>query len=112
MLRTKNGGRRPPATGDHIIRSVFDGRIKRRNCSSRAIPPFPTVFSKNLYCRHVKSSVVWERVDAIESMKPARIAQLDRTLDLKTRRCGFDSRAGQPNKYYFLSDETLNGSPV
>ena len=28
MLRTKNGGRRPPATGDHIIRPVFDGRIK------------------------------------------------------------------------------------
>ena len=27
MLRTKNGGRRPPATGDNIIRSVFDGRI-------------------------------------------------------------------------------------
>ena len=33
MLRTKNGGRRPPvhppATGDNIIRPVFDGRIKR-----------------------------------------------------------------------------------
>ena len=33
MLRTKNGGRhppvRPPATGDNIIRPVFDGRINR-----------------------------------------------------------------------------------
>ena len=28
---------------------------KRRNCSSRAISPFSTVFSKDLYCRHVKT---------------------------------------------------------
>ena len=28
---------------------------KRRNCSSRAISPFPTVFSKDLNCRHVKA---------------------------------------------------------
>ena len=28
---------------------------KRRNCSSRAISSFPTVFSKDLYCRHVKT---------------------------------------------------------
>ena len=27
---------------------------KRRNCSLRAISPFPTVFSKALRCRHVK----------------------------------------------------------
>ena len=27
---------------------------KRRNCSLRAISPFPTVFSKDLYCRNVK----------------------------------------------------------
>ena len=30
---------------------------KRRNCLLQAISPFPTVFSKDLYCRHV-----WERV--------------------------------------------------
>ena len=29
---------------------------KRRNCSLRAISPFLTVFSKKLYCRHVKTS--------------------------------------------------------
>ena len=29
----------------------------RRNCSLRAISPFPTVFSKGLYCRHVKTRV-------------------------------------------------------
>ena len=29
---------------------------KRRNCSLRAISPFSTVFSKDLYCRHVKTS--------------------------------------------------------
>ena len=28
---------------------------KRRNCSLRAISPFPTVFSKELYCKHVKT---------------------------------------------------------
>ena len=28
---------------------------KRRNCSWRAISPFPSVFSKDLYCRHVKT---------------------------------------------------------
>ena len=28
---------------------------KRRNCSLQAISPFPTVFSKDLCCRHVKT---------------------------------------------------------
>ena len=28
---------------------------KRRNCSLRAISPFPTMFSKDLYCRHMKT---------------------------------------------------------
>ena len=28
---------------------------KGENCSLRAISPFPTVFSKDLYCRHVKT---------------------------------------------------------
>ena len=28
---------------------------KRRNCSLRAISPFPAVFSKDLFCRHVKT---------------------------------------------------------
>ena len=28
---------------------------KRRNCSLQAISPFPTTFSKDLYCRHVKT---------------------------------------------------------
>ena len=28
---------------------------KMRNCSLRAITPFPTVLSKDLYCRHVKT---------------------------------------------------------
>ena len=29
--------------------------VKRRNCSLRAISPFPTVFSKGLHCRQVKT---------------------------------------------------------
>ena len=28
---------------------------KRRNCSIGVVSPFPTVFSKELYCRHIKS---------------------------------------------------------
>ena len=28
---------------------------KRRNCSLRAISPFPAVFSKGMFCRHVKT---------------------------------------------------------
>ena len=28
---------------------------KKRNCSLRAISPFPTGFSKDFYCRHVKT---------------------------------------------------------
>ena len=33
---------------------------KRRNCSSRAVSPFPAVFSNDLFCRYVKKQVlVW-----------------------------------------------------
>ena len=40
------------------IKSIQMGRKrcgKRRNCSIRAISPFPTVFSSDMYCRHVKT---------------------------------------------------------
>ena len=44
---------------DESGRNVFKtGRKhcwKRRNCSLGAISPFPTVFSKDLYCRHEKT---------------------------------------------------------
>ena len=33
----------------------------RRNCSLRAISPFPEVFSKDLYCRHVKNQGLFEK---------------------------------------------------
>ena len=36
---------------------------KRRNCSFWAISPFPTVFSKDLHCRHVKARVCLGRVN-------------------------------------------------
>ena len=40
-----------------MVKSYPNGRKhgKWRNCSLRAISPFPTVFSKDLYCRHVKT---------------------------------------------------------
>ena len=34
---------------------------KRRNCSLRVISPFPTVFSKDLFCRHVKTRACFAR---------------------------------------------------
>ena len=38
---------------------------KRRNCSFRAISPFPTV-SKDLYCRHVKHRACLGKVKKME----------------------------------------------
>ena len=34
---------------------------KSRNCSLRAVSSFPTVFSKDLYCRHIKTRACLER---------------------------------------------------
>ena len=34
---------------------------KRRNCSIRAISPFPTVFFKEFFCRHVKTRACLEK---------------------------------------------------
>ena len=34
---------------------------KRRNCLLQAISPFPTVFSKDLYCRQVKTRACLEK---------------------------------------------------
>ena len=44
---------------------------KRRNCSLRAISPSPTVFSKDLHCRHVKTTAdTWERVKRLDVCLP------------------------------------------
>ena len=40
---------------------------KRRNCSLRAISPFPAVFSKDFYCDTQKPKLVWERVNPFPS---------------------------------------------
>ena len=40
---------------------------KRRNCSLRAISAFPTEFSKDLHCGHVKPGLVWERVRFVQN---------------------------------------------
>ena len=44
---------------------------KRRNCSLQAISPFPTGFSKELYCRHIKTRVFFggEGLKCIENEK-------------------------------------------
>ena len=65
----------PPGRGSSKLKGFADGTFKfdekgvkfskravkysekRKNCSLRAIPPFPTVFSKDLFCRQVKTRV-------------------------------------------------------
>ena len=39
---------------------------KRRNCSLRAISPFPTVFSKGFFPRGVKNVILWEWVNPVK----------------------------------------------
>ena len=39
-----------------VLQEVRKHSGKRRNRSLRAISPFPTVFSKDLYCRHAKAT--------------------------------------------------------
>ena len=36
---------------------------KSRKCSLWAISPFSALFSKDMYCRHVRIGLVWERVN-------------------------------------------------
>ena len=51
---------------DEIAKSLQTGRKPywtRRNFLLQAISPYPTVFSKDLCCRHVKTGLVWERVN-------------------------------------------------
>ena len=46
-----------------LVKTGRKHRGKRRNCSLWAISPFPTVFSKDLYCRHCKKTrLVWEHL--------------------------------------------------
>ena len=45
----------PLRWGQKILESGGKHFGKRKNCSIQAISPFPTVFSKDLYCRHVKT---------------------------------------------------------
>ena len=40
---------------DKILKMGTKQCGKRRNCSLRAISPFPAVFPDDLYCRHVKN---------------------------------------------------------
>ena len=58
---------------------------KRKNCSLRAIAPFPTVFSKDMYCRHVKPGLVWERFNLnfppIQKKQNFKQAQIEEFVD-------------------------------
>ena len=50
---------------------------ERRNCSLGAISPFLTVFSKDLYCRHVKTKACLEWVKTSNARWVNRILKLD-----------------------------------
>ena len=66
--------------------SSFKGRKhcgKRRNCSLRAISPFPVVFSKGLYCKQVKPGLVWERVNPLPNDKILDVTKLKAFADGK-----------------------------
>ena len=53
---------------------------KRRNCSLRAISPFPIVFSKDLYCRHIKPrACMGKSLRAIFHYRPKIWSGHDRT---------------------------------
>ena len=41
--------------GEKVLQKGRKHSGKRRNCSLRAISPFPTLFSKDLYCRLIKA---------------------------------------------------------
>ena len=59
MLTTEPPGRGVKGSLRRVFQTGRKHSGKRRNCSSRAISLFPAVFSKDLYCRHVKTRVCW-----------------------------------------------------
>ena len=48
--------------GRKLSKQIENTAGERRNCSLRAISPIPTVFSKDLYCRHVKTRAYLDKV--------------------------------------------------
>ena len=58
---------------------------KRRNCSLRAISPFRTVFSKDLYCRHV-TGLVWKRVNPLRDMPILGSSNSKATKDMMSKK--------------------------
>ena len=53
---------------------------KRRNCSLRAISPFPTAFSKGLFPRGVKNVIVWEWIKPFS--QSTRFLKYPRTIEM------------------------------
>ena len=57
--------------GCKFSKSIENTVGKRRNCSLRANSPFPTVFlKKKLYCRPVKTGLIWESVSMFSTSQP------------------------------------------
>ena len=60
-----------------LTKRVEDTVGKRRNCSLRAISPFLMVFSKDLYCRHVKTRACLGKDQPITKQQIFRLVQID-----------------------------------
>ena len=60
--------------GEEFSKQVENTR-KRRNCSLQAICPFPTVFSKDLYCR--RQGIAWERVNHLHHFSSFKFVVLN-----------------------------------
>ena len=56
---------------------------KRRYCSLLEIPPFPTMFSKDLCSRHIKTGLVWERNNSSPNDKILELSRLKAFTDKK-----------------------------
>ena len=67
----------------NVLKSVFLSDDKSRSCMVKGLNV------RCIICFQIKQVLV----------RSARIAQLVRAVDLKTRGCGFNSRADQPNNY-------------
>ena len=60
-----------------VLQKVKKHCGKRRNCSLWAISPFPTVFSIDLYCRHVKTRACLEKGLPITRRQNFRLVQTE-----------------------------------
>ena len=80
------------------IRNHEQDLVAARKLESPSSPSFLDILSLTCCCYSAMTTQI-DYAPTIVFFLPSRRAQLDKALDLKTQGCGFDSRAGQANKY-------------